>query len=445
MDKMWEFFENMNEYVYVSDIDSNELIYMNKRARETYGVDRMEALAGKKCYEVLQNSLAPCTICNNCELKQGYFKEYQNYNPILNRHLLIKNTLLNDGGRRCRVEIAIDVTAQEMQGSMVRGYQNLEALVNEGLRIALQTPTPNQSIEVLLEYLGKALNSERAYVFEKNEDGRDDNTYEWVAKGVTPEKENLQNVPAEVCADWYQSFAENKRIMIDDIENIREDNPLQYEKLRNQSIHSLVVVPLYDDMKAIGFYGVDNPSVGSLEYASNMLQIMGHFIVSAIKRRNLVRELEEMSFHDQLTGLGNRHLMNVYTEDMSGWETLGVVYCDVTGLKHVNDTKGHGEGDKLIIRACESLKRVFGDYGLFRIGGDELLALCPQIDNERLKQKISELREDIRRSSVSMAIGAVWENHVGNDIDKVLVSAEALMYEDKAAYYRASGIDRRKV
>lgn len=445
MDKVWEFFENMNECVSVSDIDSFELIYMNKRARDTYGVKSNEELAGKKCYELLQNSLVPCAICNGSELQQGYFKEYQNYNPILNRHFLVKDTLVYDGDRRCRVEIAVDVTAQETQGSMVRGYQNLEALVSEGIRIALQAPTPNQSIEVLMEYLGKALNSERAYVFQKNERGRDDNTYEWVAKGVTPEKENLQDVPAEVCADWYQSFAENKRIMIDDIENIREENPLQYEKLKNQSIHSLVVVPLYDDMKAIGFYGVDNPSVDSLEYASNMLQIMGHFIVSSLKRCSLVRELKDMSFRDQLTGLGNRRAMSAYTEDMPEWETFGVVYCDVTGLKRVNDTKGHAEGDKLIINACECLKTAFGDYGLFRIGGDELLALCPRIDNEQLKHRISNLRDNMRQNSVSMAVGAVWENNSCENFDKVLARAEALMYEDKAAYYRTSGIDRRRI
>lgn len=445
MDKIWEFFENMNECVSVSDIDTHELIYMNKRARDTYGMKSNEEIAGKKCYEVLQNSLVPCTICNGSELQQGYFKEYQNYNPILNRYFLIKNTLVDDGGRRCRVEIAVDVTDQETRSSMLREYQNLEELVSEGIRVSLQAPTPHKSIEVIMEYLGKALNSERAYVFQKNERGRDDNTYEWVAKGVTPEKENLQDVPAEVCADWYQSFAENKRIMIDDIENIREENPLQYEKLKNQSIHSLVVVPLYDDMKVIGFYGVDNPSVDSLEYASNMLQIMGHFIVSSLKRCSLVSELRNMSFRDQLTGLGNRYAMNVYTEDMPEWETFGVVYCDVTGLKRVNDTKGHAEGDKLIISACECLKTAFGDYGLFRIGGDEFLALCPRIDNEQLKHRISNLRDNMRQSSVSLAVGAVWENNSGENIDRVLARAEALMYEDKAAYYRTSGIDRRKI
>ncbi|MCI8464817.1 MAG: response regulator [Lachnospiraceae bacterium] len=179
----------------------------------------------------------------------------------------------------------------------MRSVQNLEAVINEGLRIALLEETPDQSLEVLLEHLGKALNGERTYIFEQNESGGDDNTYEWVAEGVEPEKENLQNVPPQVCASWYQNFGIGKHIVIEDLEEIRETEPLQYENLKRQSIHSLVVVPLYDSKKLIGFYGVDNPPVKLLEYASNMLQTAAYFIVSSLKRRNLVRELQKRSYN----------------------------------------------------------------------------------------------------------------------------------------------------
>ncbi|MEZ3487367.1 MAG: hybrid sensor histidine kinase/response regulator, partial [Lachnospiraceae bacterium] len=81
----------------------------------------------------------------------------------------------------------------ELQSGM-RSVQNLETVINEGLRVALQEETPDQSLEVLLMYLGKALNGERTYIFEQNEDGGDDNTYEWAADGENPEKESLQNV-----------------------------------------------------------------------------------------------------------------------------------------------------------------------------------------------------------------------------------------------------------
>ena len=183
------------------------------------------------------------------------------------------------------------------QHSSIRSVQNLEAVINEGLRVALLEETPDRSLEVLLEYLGKALNGERTYIFEQNESGGDDNTYEWAAKGVEPERENLQNVPPEVCASWYRNFSVGKHIIIKSIEDIRETEPLQYENLKRQNIHSLVVVPLYNGEKVIGFYGVDNPPVKSLEYASNMLQTAAYFIVSSLKRRNLVRELQKRSYN----------------------------------------------------------------------------------------------------------------------------------------------------
>ena len=185
--------------------------------------------------------------------------------------------------------------AGEQHGGM-RSVQNLEAVINEGLRVALLEETPDQSLEVLLEHLGKALNGERTYIFEQNEAGGDDNTYEWAADGVEPEKESLQNVPPEVCASWYRKFSVGKHIVIESLEDIRETDPLQYENLKRQGVHSLVVVPLYDGERIIGFYGVDNPPVRSLEYTSNMLQTAAYFIVSSLKRRNLVRELQKRSY-----------------------------------------------------------------------------------------------------------------------------------------------------
>lgn len=189
-------------------------------------------------------------------------------------------------------------SAEENRGqhSEVQNVQNLETVINEGLRVALQEETPDQSLEVLLKYLGKALNGDRTYIFEQNESGNDDNTYEWVADGVEPEKENLQNVPAEVCASWYRNFSIGNHIVIESLEDIRETDPLQYENLKRQDIHSLVVVPLHNGEKFIGFYGVDNPPVKSLEYASNMLQTAAYFIVSSLKRRNLFRELQKRSY-----------------------------------------------------------------------------------------------------------------------------------------------------
>ncbi len=179
----------------------------------------------------------------------------------------------------------------------MRNVWELETVINEGLRAALREESPDRSLEVLLQYLGKALNGERTYIFERNESGGDDNTYEWVAEGVEPEKENLQDVPPEVCELWYRNFNIGRHIVIEDLETIREEDPLQYQNLKKQNIRSIVVIPLYDDGTVVGFYGVDNPPVKMLEYASNILQTAAYFIVSSLKRRDLVRELQKRSHY----------------------------------------------------------------------------------------------------------------------------------------------------
>lgn len=132
-------------------------------------------------------------------------------------------------GRKYRVEIAIDVTSdfteERRQDAVVKMYQEMEMLADRSMKAAIAAETPDESIHIILEHLGKFLNGERTYIFERNESGGDDNTYEWCAPGVTPEKDNLQNVPPEVCANWYRHFGDGKAIVIGDLEETKESDP----------------------------------------------------------------------------------------------------------------------------------------------------------------------------------------------------------------------------
>ncbi|MDE6133752.1 MAG: sensor domain-containing diguanylate cyclase [Oscillospiraceae bacterium] len=443
MNCIWNFFDNINELVYVSDMDNHEIIYMNKKCMEVCGVSDFGELKGRKCYEVIQGNSSPCAACTNDKLTEGEFMEYKFFNTFLNKHLLVMNTMRTESDRRCRFELAVDISRHEASAQSLDRYEELEKRVNDGIKHAACETDPDKSLNIILEFLGKTLKGDRAYIFEKNTHG-DDNTYEWTAAGVTPEKDNLQNLPPEVCENWYRYFSENKNVMFDDIEKMRRDDPLQYENLKGQNIRSIVVVPLYDDNRVIGFYGIDNPPGQALEQTLNMLQIVGYFISSMIKRRDMINRLREISLCDWLTKLGNRHAMNEYISGIDENKSLGIVYCDITRLKRINDTMGHKKGDELICRAADSLKSAFGGHGLFRIGGDELLAICVDIDEYSLHGRTKLLREKAAENSVNLAIGAVWKRNHENDVQKLMSEAEKLMYSEKSEYYRRVGIDRRK-
>ena len=90
---------------------------------------------------------------------------------------MTKDTIVEYKGKLYRLNISIDVSEHEKYNNAVRKYENLEATVNEAIRTAMQASNPDKAINIILEYLGNALNGERTYVVEKNENDYDNKTY----------------------------------------------------------------------------------------------------------------------------------------------------------------------------------------------------------------------------------------------------------------------------
>ncbi len=122
---------------------------------------------------------------------------------------------------------------------------------------------------------------------------------------------------------------------------------------------------------------------------------------------------------------------------------MGVVYCDITGLKAANDSKGHLFGDKLISNAGICLQKAFADYGLFRVGGDELLVICPDISHELFEEKVALLHQQTKKYGVNLAIGYCWDDQDASNINIWMAKAESAMYQEKSAYYKARGMEHR--
>ena len=167
------------------------------------------------------------------------------------------------------------------------------------------------------------------------------------------------------------------------------------------------------------------------------------FIVSfLIRLRNNAKNLEYSSLHDQLTNCKNRKALDrFYSKTYDTGMSLAVIMCDLNGLKEVNDKQGHDAGDQFILRTAEILKSVFGDEKVYRMGGDEFIAVLTNISKNDLEEKI-ELAEIQLGSTAS--IGIAYKETMDTDFDSVLKIADAEMYKQKNQYYVATGKSRRK-
>lgn len=103
----------LDEYdgvVYISDMDTYDLVYMNREGRKILGWEE-EPSDGQKCYEVLQGRQEPCPFCTNEKLCTDSFYRWKFMNPHLGKTFLCRDREFSWNGRRARIEFAADITS----------------------------------------------------------------------------------------------------------------------------------------------------------------------------------------------------------------------------------------------------------------------------------------------------------------------------------------------
>jgi diguanylate cyclase (GGDEF)-like protein/PAS domain S-box-containing protein len=159
-------------------------------------------------------------------------------------------------------------------------------------------------------------------------------------------------------------------------------------------------------------------------------------------KREKIREIEYLSFHDHLTGLYNRRYMedSIRRLDTDRNLPFAIMAVDVNGLKLTNDAFGHLTGDLLLQQVGSVLKRVCrADDILGRMGGDEFVLLLPKtnaLQADVIKKRILEAASQIKIDSiiVSVAVGYAVKETEDQQMSSVMTIADNNMYKDKLKY-----------
>ena len=174
---------------------------------------------------------------------------------------------------------------------------------------------------------------------------------------------------------------------------------------------------------------------------AEVMESVAIFISYDMRNRALTKEMMYLGSHDALTGLGNRNSLNQALLVLSGMSSVvGVCYIDINGLKAINATEGHDAGDEKIRETSSIVSSVFKRKYCYRIGGDEFIAIIPEITEEKFTELVKKLRTKLEK--VSAATGYIWLED-SREINKAVKKADERMYEDKAAYYKDKEHERR--
>ena len=179
--------------------------------------------------------------------------------------------------------------------------------------------------------------------------------------------------------------------------------------------------------------------------AGRMKKLMMRAVQCAAKQYMLQAELGNLALTDELTGLCNRRgFMAIAERQLKIGRRTGrgilLFFLDIDGMKEINDSLGHGEGDLALKRVAKALKMTFRDSDVIaRLGGDEFAVLAIEASDNSEAIIRSRLAEDLKtvspgetRFAINLSLGAVRINLCSNaSIGEWMVRADQAMYEQK--------------
>jgi diguanylate cyclase (GGDEF)-like protein/PAS domain S-box-containing protein len=158
------------------------------------------------------------------------------------------------------------------------------------------------------------------------------------------------------------------------------------------------------------------------------------------------QHLDHLAHHDQLTGLPNRlylaaHLPGAIEEARNTSSNLAVLFLDLDRFKHINDTRGHETGDKLLKAVAQRIRATVRTEDIVvRMGGDEFIVILKSVCSSgqvnetaaRINEALSDpVSVDGRPLVTTVSIGVSLYPRDGADMGELLRHSDTAMYQAK--------------
>ncbi|WP_051639419.1 EAL domain-containing protein [Succinivibrio dextrinosolvens] len=340
----------------------------------------------------------------------------------------------------CSVMFTIFDEDKKSYDKLTKGKATDDCIIRIARTLNIE-PNINTGITKSFEYLGRVIHPDRLFIFDI--DGWSVcMSLEWSRKGVDSHVIHRRKFDYSFISYWEKILFNESSIVVHDTEVVSEFSPKLYGFLKKLKISNFIATPLYNEGKLVGYLVAENYRADELVDTRRLLETVSYFIADRKALSVSLEKLKMLSSHDSLTGAGSRNALFEKIGELRKVSCMvGLVFADLNGLKVINDNNGHAAGDEAIRAAANMLFRFCGKKNVYRNGGDEFVAVLPNMSLGAFEQVRENLNEanGIEKGS-SLSIGFEWCDD-SKKIEDAMKSADKKMYVNKAEYYRKH--DRR--
>jgi diguanylate cyclase (GGDEF)-like protein len=206
--------------------------------------------------------------------------------------------------------------------------------------------------------------------------------------------------------------------------------------LRAAGVETLIAVGLFAHGEMLGAIVLASSEPADIDTDDvEVLEQLATHGAACLRTAEVLGSLRERAASDPLTGLGHHATFHEALASSHRRPTTAVVVCDLDGFKRLNDTYGHGHGDRVLCGVADAMSSALrrGDR-LFRVGGDEFAALLAVESGEQALGAAARLRQAVldARLGVTVSIG-VAVPQAGETDAALLARADRALYSVKAA------------
>ena len=465
------FLGEQGDIAYLVDPDTFELICGNQAFYDRLGMSEAQC-TGIKCYEAMQRRQTPCPFCSKANWSKDKFYLWRNLNPSLEQEFLIKNKLVSWRGRESLLAVAVDISNDKsIVDSLDNGAEELHSILS-GVQHMANAPSLSAAMDSAMETIGCFFMADSVRFWRRGPNNTYTCAHSWSCRGTRPlergergeqGEQRVQGIQgaqvdqgdqgyqgAEEIHTWLDGRKWTKPLMVENPEAMLCHSYAMYRYMKTSNIRNQRWLQIQERGEELGCVSIENIASNFLNIA--FLESFSVFVAVEMKKRALMESALYADRHDVLTDLLSRKSFEEYMNShrADSLVSLGVVMSNFNNLKGINSAHGFQAGNYFIRQFAGMMRSVFGDYPLFRLNGDEFLAVVPEVTRPELEDKVSELLRLTRENGAfTVSVGHSWDD-VEKDLAILIEQATQGMRVNKKRHYDALpaadvGAERRRM